>query len=204
MKNILLVTLVLTAWCSAQCFSGPISTRVGIKLGINPGTYDPDDNLDALKGTGAHFGFGMGTDFLNLIALDMSAQYRKTSYSRDEVLGKVTYSYSNLYFPIMVSLKAGMLPLVSPYLGAGVGINVQFNGKQRLENNGVAVELDIEGTNTNAFLILGLGAEIKLLKFRVSPEFTANINSGADDPDTQERTEKNIDYHLSVGLYYAP
>jgi hypothetical protein len=196
--------LFVTTWCFAQCFSGPISTRVGIKLGINPGTYDPDDNFDALKGTGVHFGFGMGTDFLNLVALDMNAQFRTTNYSRDETLGRITYSYHNLYFPVMVSLKGGMLPLVSPYLGIGIGINVQFDGKQRLENNGLAVEVPIEGTNTNAFFILGLGAEIKLLKFRVSPEFTANINSGADDPETQERTEKNIDYHFSVGLYYAP
>jgi hypothetical protein len=190
--------------CYAQCLSAPVNTRVGLKLGINHGTYDLADGMNELKGTGMHFGFGMGTDFLNLISLDMGAQFRKTKYSREQPLGQLTYSYNNLYFPIFLSLKAGMLPAISPYLGAGIGINVQFDGTQTWEPNGFAIETPIEGTNTNAFIILGLGAELKLVKFRVCPEFTANINTGADDPATEDRTEKNRDYHFSVGLFYAP
>ncbi|MBE0433079.1 hypothetical protein IBX73_06385 [candidate division WOR-3 bacterium] len=54
MKRTILVALLLTAWCTAQCLSAPVSTRAGVKLGINPGTYDPDDGLEALKGTGVH------------------------------------------------------------------------------------------------------------------------------------------------------
>jgi hypothetical protein len=182
--------------------SGPISTRVGIKVGFNPGTYDPDDNLDEMKGTGVHFGLGMGTDILNLISLDMGAQFRTTKYSREEPIGRITHSYNNLYFPIFLSIKAGMLPLVSPYVGAGLGVNVQFEGTRKWEPNGIAVETPLGGT-TSAFLILGIGVEIKLIKFRICPEFTANINSGADDSATQQ-TETNTDYHLSVGFFYAP
>jgi hypothetical protein len=103
----------------------------------------------------------------------------------------------------MLSIKAGMLPVVSPYLGVGLGINVQFEGTQKWEPNGVAVETPIGGTNTNAFFILGLGAEFKLTKFRIIPEFTANINSGADDPATPNRAESNTDLHLSIGFYYG-
>ena len=198
--SLLLVTVV----GYAQCLSAPINTRVGLKFGINSGTYDPDDNMTELKGTGMHFGLGMGTDLLNLVSLDMGAQFRTTKYSREQPLGRLTYSYNNLYFPIFLSLKAGMLPLVSPYIGVGLGINVQFDGTQKWEPDGFAVETPIEGANTNAFLILGLGAEFKLIKFRICPEFTANINTGADDPETEDRTEKNTDYHFSVGLYYAP
>ncbi|KPK62419.1 hypothetical protein AMJ83_11015 [candidate division WOR_3 bacterium SM23_42] len=204
MKKIVLLLLAITIAGYAQCLSAPINTRVGLKVGFNPGTYDPDDGLDELKGTGMHFGLGMGTDFLNLISLDMGAQFRTTKYSRAEPLGRRTYSYNNLYFPIFLSLKAGMLPMISPYIGIGLGINVQFDGKQKWEPNGIAIETQIEGSNTNAFLILGIGAEIKLIKLRISPEFTANINSQADDPDTPDRNEKITDYHLSVGLYYAP
>lgn len=204
MKKMLLVTLLLTVWCSAQCLSAPISTRVGVKFGINPGTLSPADGLEDFKGTGVHFGLGMGTDVLNLIALDMGAQFRTTAYSREEALGTHTFSYNNLYFPIFLSLKAGMLPLISPYIGAGIGINVQYNGINRLESNGITVETSIEGAKTNAFLILGLGVEIKLLKLRVMPEFTANINAQADDETTVDRTEQNVDYHISVGIYYAP
>jgi hypothetical protein len=204
MKKIVLLLLAITIAGYAQCLSVPINTRVGLKVGFNPGTYDPDDDLDELKGTGMHFGLGMGTDFLNLISLDMGAQFRTTKYSRTQPGGRRTYSYSNLYFPIFLSLKAGMLPMISPYIGIGLGINVQFDGKERWEPDGIAIETPIEGSNTNAFLILGLGAEIKLIKLRISPEFTANINSQADDPDTPDRNEKITDYHLSVGFYYAP
>lgn len=203
----ILVALLLTAWCTAQCLSAPISTRVGVKFGFNPGTYNHDDGLDEFKGTGVHFGIGMGTDILNLISLDMGAQFRTTVYSRPEELlveYTHTYSYNNLYFPIFLSIKAGMLPLVSPYVGAGLGINVRYNGVEKVETNGVTVETPIEGSNTNAFLILGLGAEIRLLKLRISPEFTANFNAQADDPATEGRTEENVDYHLTLGIFYAP
>ena len=208
MKRIMMIMLLLATWGAAQCLSAPISTRAGIKFGINPGTYDPDDGIEAFKGTGMHFGLGMGTDIINLIGLDMGVQFRTTKYSRtEELLGlEYThgYSYNNLYFPVFVSLKAGMLPLVSPYIGGGIGINVQFEGTERVENSGGAIETPIEGAQTTAFLILGLGAEIKLIKFRIMPEFTANINAGADDAATEDRTETNIDYHLSVGLFYTP
>jgi hypothetical protein len=204
MRKVLFLMLTVVIFSYAQCLSVPISTRVGVKFGFNPGTYNLDDGLVEFKGTGVHFGFGMGTDILNLIALDMGAQFRTTNYSREVLSVKHTISYNNLYFPFFLSLKAGMLPLISPYVGAGVGINVQFNGTNRLESGGLVVETPIEGSNTNVFLILGLGAEIKLLKFRIMPEFTANINAQADDAATETRTEENVDYHFSVGFYYAP
>jgi hypothetical protein len=198
LKKILLPILLLAVLCFGQCLSWPISTRVGIKAGFNPGTYNPDDNLGEMKGTGVHFGLGMGTDILNLISLDMGAQFRTTKYSREEPLGRITHSYNNLYFPIFLSIKAGMLPLISPYLGAGLGINVQFDGTKRWEPNGVAVETALAGV-TNAYFILGLGAEIKLIKFRISPEFTANIK-----PTSNDQPDKYTDYHFSVGFFYAP
>lgn len=203
MKKVLFLLFTIVVFSYAQCLGAPISTRVGVKFGVNPGRYSIGEDQDAFKGTGVHFGFGMGTDIFNLISLDMGAQFRTTNYSREEVLGEHTYSYNNLYFPVFLSLKAGMLPLISPYIGAGLGINVQFNGTNRLDANGIVVETSIEGARTNAFLILGLGAEIKLLKFRIMPEFTANINAQADDSATEE-TEENVDYHISVGFYYAP
>jgi len=204
MKRVLVLMFTMIVFSYGQCLSAPISTRVGVKFGFNPGTYNFDDGLDEFKGTGVHFGFGMGTDILNLISVDMGAQFRTTSYSREVLSVRHTISYSNLYFPFFLSLKAGMLPLISPYVGAGVGLNVQFNGTSSLESNGLVVETPIEGSNTNFFLILGLGAEVKLLKFRIMPEFTANINAQADDAATEDRTEENVDYHISVGFYYAP
>jgi hypothetical protein len=198
LKKIILSIFLLAMVCFAQCLSGPVSTRVGVKAGFNRGTYDPGDDLGEMKGTGMHFGLGMGTDILNLISLDMGAQFRTTNYSREEPLGRVTRSYNNLYFPIFLSIKAGMLPLISPYLGAGIGVNVQFEGTRKWEPNGIAVETPIEGA-TNAYFILGLGAEIKLIKFRICPEFTANIK-----PTSEDQVDKYTDCHFSVGFFYTP
>ncbi|MGB3479617.1 MAG: outer membrane beta-barrel protein [bacterium] len=200
MKKILMIIILLTVSVYGQCLSGPISTRVGIKLGLNICTYDPGGGANTFSGTGMHFGFGMGTDIINLVAIDMIPQYRSTKYTRDEVLGRHTYSYNNLYFPIFLSLKAGMIPLVSPYIGFGIGFNIRLSGTDRFEfNNGTAIDTPIQGSETTAKLIVGGGAELKFIKFRISPEFTANIQ--ARDENSEEQT---IDYHVSLGLYYAP
>jgi len=204
MKKILIVILAFVVSLSAQCLGSPISTRAGVKFGVNLGTYERGDGGDVYSGTGMHFGIGMGTDFLNLIGLDMTPMYRTTTYSREGVLGTHSYSYNNLYFPIFLSIKAGMIPLISPYAGLGLGFNIQLAGTERLETDGLALETDIEGTTTHAYIILGVGAEIKLIKWRIIPEFTANINGSADDAATEDIREGNVDYHVSVGFYFVP
>ncbi|UCC12342.1 MAG: hypothetical protein JSW02_02060 [candidate division WOR-3 bacterium] len=205
MKKISIVMLALVISLSAQCLGSPINTRAGIKFGVNPGTLEEGDGGDVFSGTGMHFGIGQGTDILNLLSLDMLVMYRATTYSRVEALDIThSYSYKNLYFPIVLSLKAGMLPLISPYISAGIGFNIQLSGIERFEGNGLAIENDIAGLGTHAYAILGLGVEVKLIKLRIVPEFTANINGSLDDDATEDIREGNVDYHISVGVYYAP
>ncbi len=57
---------------------------------------------------------------------------------------------------------------------------------------------DAPGQLARTFDFLGLGAELKLLKLRIVPEFMANMEAREDT------TEKRGDYHISVGVYYAP
>lgn len=197
MKKIIIILAVCSVYAFGQCLGSPISTRVGIKLGLNPGSYNPGDGTDEFGGMGMHFGIGMGTDILNIIALDMTPQYRSTSYSRDELLGTRTYSFGNLYFPITLGIKAGMIPFISPYVAFGIGINVQITGTERFALNGGATEWD-RATETRACLIIGGGLEFKLLKFRITPEFTAHISN---DEDSERGYQ---DYHISLGAYIAP
>ena len=197
--------LALVVSLSAQCLGSPINTRAGVKFGVNMGTLEEGDGGDVFSGTGMHFGIGQGTDILNLLSLDMLVMYRTTTYSRVEAFDiRHSYSYKNLYFPIILSLKAGMLPLISPYLSAGIGFNIQLAGTERLEGDGAAIETDIPGLGTHAYAILGIGVEVKLTKLRIVPEFTANINGSMDDEATEDITEGNVDYHISVGVYFAP
>ena len=205
MKKISIVLLALVVSLSAQCLGSPITTRAGIKFGVNPGTFERGDGGDVFSGTGMHFGIGQGTDILNLLSLDMLVMYRTTTYSRVEALDIThVYSYKNLYFPIVLSLKAGMLPLVSPYVSFGIGFNIQLAGVERFEGGGLAIENDIAGLGTHAYAILGIGVEVKLTKLRIVPEFTANINGSMDDEATDDIKEGNVDYHVSVGVYFAP
>lgn len=198
MKKITIIFILCSVYAFGQCLGSPISTRVGVKLGFNPGSYDPGDGTDEFSGMGMHFGIGMGTDIFSIVALDMTPQYRSTSYSRDEALGRRTYSFGNIYFPITLGIKAGMIPFISPYVAFGIGFNIQITGTERFEfSGGNAVETD-RATETRGFLIIGGGLEVKLLKFRITPEFTAHI-SNDEDSDRGYR-----DYHVSLGAYIAP
>lgn len=180
------------------CGFKPIQMRGGPRAGLTVSTFDPADGLGTYAGTGGLAGLGMGTDFLGLIGLDMSYQYRSIVQTRDLTAVRDVYKYDNLYFPLTFSLKGSMVPVVSPYLSFGLGINVQLAGLHRIENSSGAMEIDLGGGHTTAFSMLGLGAEVKLLKLRIVPEFMANIEAREDT------TEKRTDYHISVGVYYAP
>jgi hypothetical protein len=202
MKKILLIPLLLAASAYGQCTGCLVSTRVGLKGGVTVCTYLPADGSGEFRGTGAHFGFGMGTDILKLIALDVTPQYQGTNYSRQETFFERTYSYKNIYFPVSVSLKAGMLPLISPYLSIGLGFNLIVSGYEiHKYANGNITQTPLSGSNASAYLILGLGAEVKLLKLRITPEFTAHIQP---KPENDPNAAQTIDYHISLGLYYAP
>ncbi len=201
MKNTIVSFIVITAICISFSFSSPISTRVGIRTGLTIRDHDPDTSItaDSYSGTGMLLGLGMGTDLFKIIAIDMTPQYRSTNYARDEILFRRIYSYHNLYFPIALSIKGGMIPYVSPYISLGIGINIAISGTERSEfDNGSATERALDG-GVGGFLILGAGAEIKLSNFRIVPEFMANMQPPSED----NRTSTN-DYHVTIGFYYAP
>jgi|GEM_PF-731097 len=210
MKKLIIILFLLSVYAYGQCcFSGPISVRVGIKTGLNYGIFNRDDDVGELNGLGWHIGLGMGTDILDFLAIDMAAQIRSTYYSRTTDEGFITpvttnYSFTNLYLPVIFSVKIGIVPLISPYIGIGGAGNFQLSGKVKDGHHGSGVEQEIEELEKDLFIIAALGAEIKLIKLKISPEVSLNYNLTADDPDTPDQTEKNFDIHLSVGLYYIP
>jgi len=194
--------LIAVAGVSSQCLTNPLSMRLGLEPGISVCTYDADDGGNIYTGGGMHIGIGMGSDFFRLIAFDMRLQFKTTSFGRGEALGRRIRSYKNLMYPVFLALKAGMLPRVSPYIGLGIGFNIRFAGVERFEfSGGGAIENDIGGSTAQGFMILGLGAEIKLNKWRIAPRFTANISGSGDETHPPQTEEKN--YDISVGFYYS-
>jgi len=208
-KKLLIILFLLSVYAYGQCcFSGPISTRMGVKAGVNYCVVDADDDLGKLDGFGWHIGLGMGTDILDFLAIDMAPQIRSTVYSRTvDIIGlpvTTSRSFTNIYLPVLLSLKAGMVPLMSPYFGIGIAGNFQLDGTMRIESDGLAIEDDIDELENDLFFIAALDAEIKLIKLKISPEVSLNYNLTADDPDTPNQTERNYDIHLSVGFHYSP
>jgi hypothetical protein len=209
LKKIIALALLLIVGGFGQCLIG---SRVGVKLGPNYCVFTPSDGSGELSDVGFHFGIGMGTDFFNFLSLDMTPMIRSTKFSRTgEIIGvpiRLSYSFSNIYLPVVLSLKAGMLPLISPYIGAGLAGNFMLSGTIRIESGGSAIEDNLENLENDFFFIFALGIEFKLPKFRISPELSINYNLTADIPDpnniTQPYEGENGDFHFSLGLYYTP
>jgi hypothetical protein len=204
LNKLLVVICLIAATGFAQCGGCLVSTRVGVKAGLILCNYDPGDGTAAYSGTGSLFGFGMGTDFLKLISVDVTPQYTTTNYTRQEPLFERTLAYKNLYFPVFVSLKAGMIPLVSPYIGLGLGFCMTASAYDvQKYANGTIIETQLGGGISPAYLIVGGGVELKLIKFRISPEFTAHIQP-TDPEDPNPPPAQAINYCLSLGFYYTP
>jgi hypothetical protein len=206
MKRIGIAVLVLiTVWnAHGGLLSKPVSMRVGAKTGITLCNYDNniDDNIGPFGGAGMHFGIGMGADFFGLVALDLEPGFGSTSFARDELLGRHTYSYGNLMFPILLSLKGGMVPVVTPYIGLGFAINLRFSGEEKFEfPNGTGTTAALNGS-TLGFILFRFGAEIKLNKWRIAPEFTLNATGSGDENNPPRAEEKN--YNISIGVSYSP
>lgn len=201
LSMLVVISAILMLYSTAQ--AQVISTRTGVKLGIIACNYDPDDGNDVYRGTGMHAGVGMGTDIFRLLGLDFNPQYRSLKYVRTETAGERTYLYHNIYFPVFLSLKAGMLPRIAPYVGLGIGFNIIVGGHERFTYpNGTTIENPLEGTSTQGVIILGGGLEIKFSKLRLVPEFTANISGSGDEAHPPQTIESN--YHISLGCFYAP
>jgi hypothetical protein len=203
-KKIFLVAglLILTGLAQGGCL---INSRIGLKGGITWNGYDPGDNTNGYSGTGSHFGFGMGVDFFNLLSFDITPQLNTDNYARREMIFERTYSYSNLYFPFFLSLKPGMIPLISPYIGLGLAFNMMASGYETLRwpSGEIFSQTKLNGPMSPAYLMLGGGLEVKLREFRIAPEFTVHIQP-TDPEDPNPPPAQSINYHLSLGLFYTP
>jgi hypothetical protein len=142
----------------------------------------------------------MGIEIVNTIGLQMAPMFKTTSFNRTILNIETGANYRNLYLPFILQLKAGMVPVVSPYFGIGLAGNFQVDGEAYIGS----IKSNIDDLESDLCVLLSLGTDIKLIKLKLTPEFTFNYNLTADDPDTPNQTEANYDFHLSVGIFYTP
>ncbi len=198
-KMTLLFLLFIVASASGQCLA-LVKSYFGLKTGINYSILDPDDEAGNFTGVGLGIGLGMGLDILNTIALEFAPLFRTTSFNRTVMNIQHGFDYTNLYLPLELKIRAGMLPVVSPYLGIGLAQNIQLSGEAYI--GGWKTEID--DLESDLHLLFPLGVEIKFVKVKINPEITFNLNLTADDPDTPNRSEKNYEIDYNLGIYYTP
>ncbi|MEO0129707.1 MAG: outer membrane beta-barrel protein [candidate division WOR-3 bacterium] len=198
MKKLLILTLLPIVCIFAQN-ELPVKTFFGLQTGINHSNFDPDDGAGNYSGLGFQIGLGMGIEFSPVFGIQMTPTYKKTAFDRTVLNIEMGADYNNFYLPIVFQLKAGMLP-VAPYLGLGFAGNFQLGGTAYIGS----IKNSIDDLENDFLFLFSFGTDIKLTKAKITPEFTFNYNLTADDPDTQNRSESNYDFHFSLGIFYTP
>lgn len=199
MKKIIFLLFALTIILDGQCLT-PFKSYIGPLVGMNYSNFDPKDNAGTLSGSGFQIGLGMGIELLNTLGLQMAPMFKTTSFNRTILNVPTGANFNNLYLPVSLQLKAGALPLVSPYFGLGLAGNFQMDGTIYVGK----LETSVEELENDLYFCLSLGTDLKLIKLKITPEFAFNYNLTADDPDTQDRTETNYELNISVGIFFTP
>ncbi len=198
MKNINIILLIMGILLSGQSMNH-VNAYFGLQTGFNYSTYDPDDEAGTFTGTGFQIGLGMGVD-VNTFGVRVAPVFKTTSFNRTIINIETGANYNNLFLPVSLQLKAGMVPIVSPYLSAGLAGNFQLDGTAYIGS----LKSSIDDLENDLLLSLALGTDIKVTKLWITPEFSFNYNLTAEDSDTQNRAESSYDLSFSVGIYYAP
>jgi hypothetical protein len=197
MKRLLLFTILPVLFVSPQTFVNPY---FGFQTGLNYSIFDPKDEAGNLTGLGFQFGLGMGIEFLNTFDLEIAPSFRTTSFERTVLNIETGADFKNFYIPFIFKLRAGTLPVVNPYLGLGIAGNFQIDGTAYVGS----FKSSIDDLENDLLFLVSVGTDIKLAKIKMTPDFKFNYNLTADDPDTEDRSEENYDFHFSFGISYAP
>lgn len=195
----LIIFFQFTFVCS-QCLSSPSGPCVGLKVGVNHCVLDCDYPFSDLPGKGLHGGIGIGFDIQPCFAINITSQIKSSSYLYGFWPG-TDYHYTNLFVPIVVSLKLFSAQSTSPYLGVGGAVNFQLSDKEIDTEWGS--EQKIEDLRNDFYFTICIGIEKKLARLRISPEFSFNYNLTPNHPGSYDIPVSMYDFHLTIGLCYA-
>jgi hypothetical protein len=172
----------------------------GLKVGINYGTFVPGNNTDNWSGAGFQVGFAFGMDMAKVLGFEFAPAFRTSEYATTVLNTPVGARFTNIWLPVNIAFKAGMMPVISPYCGISIAGNFQLDGTSYIG----ALENDVSDLENDAYIGFIFGADLKMSKAKIVPEFSFNFNLTADSKDTPNVTESVYDIHMQVGIYYAP
>ena len=174
MKKTLLVTLLLLLAAST------VFAQFGIKGGLNLATFGGDDkNLDpavvGLTGIPAiapthRTGFVAGVSYkigLPLISIQPEVLYAQKGavYEISQVQVKATLKNDYIDIPVVVRFSPLPLPILSPYIEAGLSYSILLSAKETDESPAGSQETDNKDAmskNDLSFLV-GIGVELAML-----------------------------------------
>ncbi|HEX7320409.1 MAG TPA: hypothetical protein VF399_08650 [bacterium] len=200
MKRMMLVLITTTSILAWGQGMSPVKSYAGLKIGFNYGNFDPGNSGNNLSGAGFQAGFAFGMDLARVLGFEFAPAFRTSEYATTVLNVPVGVRYINLWLPVNIVFKAGMIPVVTPYFGFSIAGNFQLDGTGYIGE----AQSDISDLENDAYTGLILGTDIKLSKVKIVPEFSFNFNLTADSEDTPNVTESVYDIHLQVGMYYAP
>lgn len=200
MNKLVLLALVQFTLLYSQPLSSPSGMYIGLKVGVNHCVLDCDYPFSDLSGKGLHGGIGIGFDIQPCFAISITPQIKSSSYLYRMWPG-TSYYYTNLFVPIVVSLRLFSAQSISPYLGIGGAANFQISGKE------VDMEWDyeqpIENLKNDLYFTTSFGIEKKFARLRITPEFSFNYNLTPTHPEPIDVSISIFDFNLAVGLCYV-
>lgn len=196
MKKLTIIIIVQCICFYSLSFSSAVGARFGVRAGINRCILNPGNR----SGTGFHVGIDIGLDVHPNFAMDIAPQVKLSKYYAPFWPG-IDYEYTNLFIPIIASVKSLSATSLSPYLGIGGAINVQLSGK--MIDEPYESWSKIEDLEKDFYFVAIGGIEARLARFRISPELSFNYNLTASYPGFEDRSVSNYDFSLTLGCSYA-
>jgi len=100
--------------------------------------------------------------------IEIDALYRPVAYRIATAISTTNVSASQFRFPLLLQYHVGKFPLIKPYAEAGLSFD-QLSDLQQAAKL-LATQAGAIVQTTNAGLVLGFGADIKVPFIRISPE----------------------------------
>jgi hypothetical protein len=187
MKKILLVSLVMLLAVSVSY------SQIGIKGGLNLGTARGDDvtlnpamfdasfsglpSVSPTKRTGFVAGLSYKAGFIPILGIQIEALYTQKGavyeFALPASMGGVdvkgTFKLDYIDIPVLIKFSPLPLPVVSPYLEAGVSYGILLGAKFKAEAGGQSAEEDIKDglVKSDLSILIGAGAEISIIDINV-------------------------------------
>lgn len=212
MKKVLLVfSLILL--CVSISFS-----QFGIKGGLNLGTFGGDDkainpaffdgslaslpSIEPKVRTAFVAGAFYNVSFIPIVSLQFEGLYAQKGAVYEIALptggsGKGTFKLDYIDIPVVARISPLPLPMLKPYVEAGVSYSILVGAKLKGESPGGSAETDIKDgmTKNDLSILVGVGVEVLILD--VNARYVMGQTKIFKDGDAKVY---NRSFMLTVGL----